>query len=253
MSRRSLSAALRGARLAGACAPAAADSRDPINGYRVKATPQNLEKLAHGRLRRHGGPPRRTVEIFGTAAGRQAPRRGHQGCAQRIASRPHRGAAPARRLGARVRVRPLGQPTTGLAVWTRYDTVRGRRQGAVPRAVRPAPAQYPKITKQETSAPRTWAGRSSRSRSPQRAPRPRTASRPSVLFNAKQHAREWLAGETCRRTLDYFVENYGDNARSPPGRQARAVVHVHLEPGRLRVHVHRRQPAVAQEHGRQRP
>ena len=24
-----------------------------------------------------------------------------------------------------------------------------------------------------------------------------------------QHAREWLAGETCRRTLDFFVDNYG--------------------------------------------
>ena len=24
-----------------------------------------------------------------------------------------------------------------------------------------------------------------------------------------QHAREWLAGETCRRTLEYFVNNYG--------------------------------------------
>ena len=24
-----------------------------------------------------------------------------------------------------------------------------------------------------------------------------------------QHAREWLAGETCRRTLEYFVDNYG--------------------------------------------
>src|SRR6185503_12236153 len=34
-------------------------------------------------------------------------------------------------------------------------------------------------------------------------------SRPAVLYNAQQHAREWLAGETCRRTLNYFVENYG--------------------------------------------
>ena len=33
--------------------------------------------------------------------------------------------------------------------------------------------------------------------------------RPAVLYNAMQHAREWLAGETCRRTLDYFVNNYG--------------------------------------------
>ena len=24
-----------------------------------------------------------------------------------------------------------------------------------------------------------------------------------------QHAREWLAGETCRRTLLYFTDNYG--------------------------------------------
>jgi hypothetical protein len=33
--------------------------------------------------------------------------------------------------------------------------------------------------------------------------------RPAVLYNALQHAREWLAGETCRRTLLYFTENYG--------------------------------------------
>ena len=30
-----------------------------------------------------------------------------------------------------------------------------------------------------------------------------------MLYNAQQHAREWLAGETCRRTLDFFVDNYG--------------------------------------------
>ena len=35
------------------------------------------------------------------------------------------------------------------------------------------------------------------------------AGRPAVLYNAMQHAREWLAGETCRRTLDYFLANYG--------------------------------------------
>ena len=34
-------------------------------------------------------------------------------------------------------------------------------------------------------------------------------TRPAVLYNAIQHAREWLAGETCRRTLDFFVDNYG--------------------------------------------
>ena len=29
-----------------------------------------------------------------------------------------------------------------------------------------------------------------------------------------QHAREWLAGETCRRTLDYFLDNYGKTTRA---------------------------------------
>ncbi len=36
-------------------------------------------------------------------------------------------------------------------------------------------------------------------------------TRPAVLYNAMQHAREWLAGETCRRTLLYFTSNYGKN------------------------------------------
>jgi Zinc carboxypeptidase/Immune inhibitor A peptidase M6 len=35
--------------------------------------------------------------------------------------------------------------------------------------------------------------------------------RPAVLYSATQHAREWLAGETNRRTLRMFVDNYGRN------------------------------------------
>ena len=34
-------------------------------------------------------------------------------------------------------------------------------------------------------------------------------TRPAVLYNAMQHAREWLAGETCKRSLNYFTSNYG--------------------------------------------
>jgi Zinc carboxypeptidase/Immune inhibitor A peptidase M6 len=33
--------------------------------------------------------------------------------------------------------------------------------------------------------------------------------RPAVLYSSLQHAREWLAGETGRRTLRLFVDNYG--------------------------------------------
>jgi len=37
----------------------------------------------------------------------------------------------------------------------------------------------------------------------------RDGSRPAVLYNALQHAREWIAVEVDRRLLHYFVENYG--------------------------------------------
>ncbi|MEA2272393.1 MAG: hypothetical protein QOI98_1101 [Solirubrobacteraceae bacterium] len=35
--------------------------------------------------------------------------------------------------------------------------------------------------------------------------------RPAVLYIALQHAREWLAGETCKREVKYFLSNYGQN------------------------------------------
>jgi Zinc carboxypeptidase len=34
--------------------------------------------------------------------------------------------------------------------------------------------------------------------------------RPAVLYSSVQHAREWLAGETGRRTLRLFLDNYGN-------------------------------------------
>ncbi len=46
--------------------------------------------------------------------------------------------------------------------------------------------------------------------------------RPAVLYNAMQHAREWLAGETCRRTLDYFVGHYGKGTSA--GKEATKLV-----------------------------
>ncbi len=37
----------------------------------------------------------------------------------------------------------------------------------------------------------------------------RDGTRPAVLYSSVQHAREWLAGETGRRTLRMFLDNYG--------------------------------------------
>ena len=49
--------------------------------------------------------------------------------------------------------------------------------------------------------------------------RSRTASRPAVLYSRTQHAREWLAGETCRRTLRLFLDNYGEGTALGTDRQ----------------------------------
>ncbi len=49
--------------------------------------------------------------------------------------------------------------------------------------------------------------------------------RPAVLYSSVQHAREWLAGETGRRTLRLFVDNYGRNgaARGTDGQPVEGV------------------------------
>ncbi len=43
------------------------------------------------------------------------------------------------------------------------------------------------------------------------------ARKPAVLFNAVQHAREWIAAETERRLFDYFVSNKNNRASGVPG------------------------------------
>jgi murein tripeptide amidase MpaA len=39
----------------------------------------------------------------------------------------------------------------------------------------------------------------------------RDGARPSVLYSANQHAREWITAEQDRRLVHYFVDNYGKN------------------------------------------
>lgn len=40
----------------------------------------------------------------------------------------------------------------------------------------------------------------------------RHASRPTVLYQATQHAREWITPETVRRLLHHYLNNYGKNS-----------------------------------------
>src|SRR5215218_9256378 len=213
MSRRAATAALVALVSLAVCSTASADSSSPINGYRVKASAKNLERLAlagfdvtEGRNAR-----RRTVEVFGSAA-QLAKLRRDTGIKSRLV-RDARGRTSAQRSARGTRARAADHnPLTGsdapYAVWTRFDAVPGDGK-----------EQYTElydrlddlsIVKQATFGPKTHLGRDvialKVTRNAKTTP---DGSRPAVLYSALQHAREWLAGETCKRTLKYFTSNYG--------------------------------------------
>jgi len=192
---------------------AAADSSHPINGYGVKATLQHLEKLAMAGFDVTEGIRGKRVEIFGTSV--QIATLKSDGIKATIV-RDRKGRTAAQRQRARMGARAAQAPVaddSAYQVWTPYDRVRndGKEQylEQYDRLLR----QYPKITK-ELVLGRTHQDREIVAiKVTRNARKTQDGRRPAVLYNAEQHAREWLAGETCRRTLDYFVTNYGDNAR----------------------------------------
>jgi hypothetical protein len=210
MSRRSSCAALAALASLALSTPALAADRDQINGYKVKATPQNLEKLALAGFDVTEGRRGSRVEIFGTAT-QIAKLKGEGIRARAIEDRKGRNAA--QRQKARMAQAPGVADDSPYQVWTRYDKVRGDGKEQYLEQYDRLLRQYPKITK------RLVIGESVQGRDivaikvSRNARKGKDGRKPAVLYNAQQHAREWLAGETCRRTLEYFVTNYGGNQR----------------------------------------
>ena len=71
-------------------------------------------------------------------------------------------------------------------------------------------AKYPKITKLVTIGHSVRGQAIYAMKVTNNAKGTKDGSRPAVLYSALQHAREWLAGETERRTLRLFLDNYGN-------------------------------------------
>ncbi len=144
MSRRSLGAAVAVLASLALAAPASADSRNPINGYRVKATAQNLEKLALAGFDVTEGRRGGQIEVYGTST--QIAKLRTDGVKARVV-RDKRGRTAAQRQRARMS-QATGADDSAYAVWTRYDRVRsdGKEQylEQYDRLLR----QYPKLTKQ---------------------------------------------------------------------------------------------------------
>jgi murein tripeptide amidase MpaA len=201
MSRRSLSAAVVALASLALAAPASAAD---LNAYRVKATAKNLKTLAlAGYDMTEGRRKDGTVEIVATAG--QVNKL--DVAAKVVKDRQGRtSAARSRALAVPPDANYSGSDAE-WDVWTRYDAVGGDTKEQYRE-------QYDRlddlaIVKQEEIGT-THIGRPIIAlKVTKDAKTTPDNTRPAVLYNSLQHAREWLAGETCRRTLEYFTSNYG--------------------------------------------
>jgi Zinc carboxypeptidase/Immune inhibitor A-like, MAM domain len=175
-------------------APAQA-AKDPLNAFRVKPTAENKRQLAAAGFDLTEGDRGRYIEVYAT--GKQARELRADGVS----------------LNRVTNFRPRGVPAdyTGSdaawTVWTRYDAVADAKEQYTEQYDRiDAKPIAKKVSIGETHLGRDiWAVKVTKD-----ADDEADGTKPAVLYNSIQHAREWLAGETCRRTLDFFVDNYGN-------------------------------------------
>lgn len=204
MQLRSTSAAVAAALLAlTSAASAAAADRQPLNAYHVAKTADAKQKLALEGFDMVEADRGQYLEIFGTA--KQAARLKAEGLAPSLVGK-------ANKVTSQAAAVPVGSDAE-YDVWRRYDRVPGddkeqylelydRLEGL---------NHVKKVVLGQTHMGRDLVALKVTQNAKQRTDN----TRPAVLYNAMQHAREWLAGETCRRTLEYFTSNYDttpDNA-----------------------------------------
>ena len=177
---------------------AQAASADSLNAYRVKATPEHVQELASRGFDVTEGLnlKRGTIDVVGQPG--QVAKLG----ARQLTSYRAKGAAPA--------VDPTdGADDSAYTVWTKYDAVDGDDKEQYTETYDRLLADFPDIVASRSTGT-TYGGRDIIALQVTKdATGADIPDRPAVLYNAMQHAREWLAGETCRRTLEYFVDNYG--------------------------------------------
>jgi len=189
-----------------------------LDAYRVKATGPNLKALAEAGFDVSEGGDRDSgeIEVVGTAAQIRATKLE----AEVVVDASGRSAADRSRLDTprtsrRARAATDGASDKAFRVWTKYDAVDEAGTPADPEKEQ-YEEQYARVVAENPGlvAKRvtgtTYEGREIVALQVTKgATGSDIPNRPAVLYNALQHAREWLAGETCRRTLDYVVDNYG--------------------------------------------
>ncbi len=183
-----------------------------LDAYRVEATGPNLKVLAEAGfdVTEGGDTSSGEIEVVGTAAQIRATKLKAElvrDAAGRSAADRSRRDTPRTSRGARAATD--GASDAAFTVWTKYDAVPGdtkeQYEEQYARVLRDNPGL---VARRATGT--TYEGREIVALQVTKgATGSDIPNRPAVLYNAMQHAREWLAGETCRRTLDHVVDNYG--------------------------------------------
>jgi murein tripeptide amidase MpaA len=180
-----------------AAAPAAIAAREPLNAYRVAPTAENKQKLALAGYDMTEADHGSYLEVYGTT--KQASGLTNQGLAPKLLGNANQVSSQAADV-------PVGSDAS-YNVWRRYDRVPNDNK-----------EQYLELYDRlegmgivkKVVLGKTHMGRDIVALKVTQNAKARTDNtRPAVLYNAMQHAREWLAGETCKRSLTYFTSNYG--------------------------------------------
>jgi murein tripeptide amidase MpaA len=221
MQRRVLVLAIAGLVSLVASVPAHSASR--INAYRVKATAKNLERLAMAGFDVTEGRRGRKIEIYGTA--KQIARLTRKTKIRTRLVKDERGRTSAQRSRLKVRrgLRKLGfrmhasqvDPTANASdaaykVYRKYDAVAGDGHEQYTEFYNRIVDENPNIAAKTVLGQTKW-GRNIIAIQVSRGADGEDNGKPAVLYNAMQHAREWLAGETCKRTLEFFTKRYGND------------------------------------------
>ena len=179
--------------------PAAAKGRDSLNVYTAKVSVERAAKLAArydvtAQRRARGGI--RLDFVLTRAQRGQLAREGVRTKLRRV-----RGGLTVKQFAAR-------QAQNGFNVWRDYDG-----PGGFVEHMRTLARRNPQLLKLETIG-ETLQGRPILAlKLTQGARGARDGSRPSVLYSSTQHAREWIAAETNRRLLNWYIERWRANDR----------------------------------------
>jgi hypothetical protein len=177
-----------------------------LNSYKAKARgAKQLRELKRLGFDITEGQRRRGIEIVATKS--QIRKLRKTGISARLIR--DRSGRTARRAAA-------AQAAGGWTVWRPYARTDVEVSGAAGNPTANIKTQlenlaqkYPKLTKLETIGHSLRGVPIYAMKVTNNAKGTKDGSRPAVLYSALQHAREWLAGETERRTLRLFLDNYG--------------------------------------------